>query len=144
VKPYPKVYDLRALSSETKFYLQEKFGKLHVNSSEDGTGIDEVMTIVSGGPWTWFFQLPNNVVAKVSLGDVAKTGKAWRLSYPGLVIHGGFFDAEHGLVVAHAHGPKNFVMRYEDPSIEGAELLGKNPWIDFSGTNPQLIKSLNQ
>jgi hypothetical protein len=138
VAPYPKVYDLKALPPADLQFAQEKFGKLHVNSSEDGVGIDEVMTVVSGGPWTWFFRLPDGVVAKLSLGAVRIGGLAWRLSYPGLVPHGAFLDADHGLIVAHAHGPRNFVLRYEDPSIDGAELLGANPWIDFSGEAPKL------
>lgn len=139
VSPYPKVYDMKALTPEITIYLQEKFGKLHVNSSEDGVGIDEVMTIVSGGPYTWFFVLPDNVVGKLTLGHVDESGHAWRISYPGLVPHGGFFDAKYGLVVAYAHGPKHFVMRYEDSSVQGAETLGKNPWIDFSQDTPQLF-----
>ncbi len=50
VAPYPKVYDMKAMTPEVMHYLQDKFGKLHVNSSDDGgVGIDEVMTIVSGG-----------------------------------------------------------------------------------------------
>lgn len=139
VPPYPKVYDMRALDKETTAYLQQKFGKLHVNSSEAGVGIDEVMTIVSGGPYTWFFTFDGGVVGKLRFGSVSGRGKAWRISYPGLVPHGGFFDAEHGLVVAFAHGPEHFVMRYEDPSVEGAETLGGNPWIDFSTRPPRLL-----
>ncbi|MCG8684798.1 MAG: hypothetical protein MI892_07985, partial [Desulfobacterales bacterium] len=110
-----------------------------VNSSEDNIGIDEVMTIVSGGPYTWFFVLPGNVVGKLTFGHVEKSGHAWRISYPGLVPHGGFFDAEYGLVVAYAHGPDHFVMRYKEPGIQGAETLGKNPWIDFSKEPPELL-----
>lgn len=140
VAPYPKVYDMKAMTPEVKSYLQEKFGKLHVNSSESGVGIDEVMTIVSGGPWTWFFTLPENVVGKLTLGHVGLNGQAWRISYPGLVGHGGYLDADYGLVVAYAHGPKHFVMRYEEPSVDGAELLGANPWVDFSGKKPKLLK----
>ena len=139
VSPYPKVYDMKALTPEVMAFLQVKFGKLHVNSAENGIGIDEVMTIVSGGSWTWFFLLPDNVIGKLTLGHVGLDGSAWRISYPGLVPHGAYLDPEHGLVVAYAHGPKNFVMRYEEPSIEGAELLGKNSWIDFSGETPKLM-----
>ena len=138
VPPYPKIYDMKALSPEVMAFLQVKFGKLHVNSSENGMGIDEVMTIISGGPWTWFFLLPNEVVGKLTLGYVGLDGPGWRISYPGLVPHGGYLDPEYGLVVAYAHGPKNFVMRYEDPSVKGAEMLGKNPWINFSGKTPKL------
>lgn len=139
VAPYPKVYDMKALTPEVTAYLQEKFGKLHVNSAEDGTGIDEVMSIVSGGPWTWFFLLPGDVIGKLTLGYVGLDGKGWRISYPGLVPHGGYLDPAFGLVVAYAHGPKNFVMRYEDPSVEGAELLGTNSWIDLTGKTPKLL-----
>ena len=53
--------------------------------------------------------------------------------------HGGYLDPEFGLVVAHAHGPKNFVMRYDDPSVEGAEILGTNSWVDLSGKTPRLL-----
>lgn len=139
VPAYPKVYDMKALDRETAAYLQRKFGKLHINSSEAGVGIDEVMTIVSGGPYTWFFVLEHNVVGKLHLGKVHADGSAWRISYPGLVPHGGYFDAPHGVVVAFAHGPKHFVMRYEDTSIEGHETLGGNPWIDFSKDEPVLL-----
>ena len=138
VPPYPKVYDMQALDRETTAFLQRKFGKLHVNSSEAGVGIDEVMTIVSGGPYTWFFLFEDNVVGKLHFGKVDEDGKAWRISYPGLVPHGGYFDAPHGLVVAYAHGPKHFVMRYEDASVQGHETLGDNPWIDFSKDEPVL------
>ena len=139
VPPYPKVYDMKALDRETTVFLQHKFGKLHVNSSEAGVGIDEVMTIVSGGPYTWFFVFENNVVGKLRFGKVDENDKAWRISYPGLVPHGGYFDAPHGLVVAYAHGPRHFVMRYEDRSVEGYETLGDNPWIDFSQEQPVLL-----
>ncbi len=138
VPPYPKVYDMKALTPEVTIYLQEKFGKLHVNSADNGVGIDEVMTIVSGGPWTWFFALPDNVVGKLTLGHVGLEGPGWRISYPGLVPHGGFLDPKYGLVVAFAHGPEHFVMRYEEPSVEGTKLLNTNPWIDFTGETPKL------
>lgn len=123
--PYPKVYDMKSLTPEVTVFLQDKFGRLHVNSADDGMGIDEVMTIVSGGPWTWFFVLPDNVVGKLTLGHVATSGPGWRINYPGLGPHGGFFDVEYGLVVAFAHGPEKFVMRYEDPAIELDKWMGK-------------------
>lgn len=141
VAPYPKVYDMRALDAPTTDFIQRKFGRLHVNSSEAGVGIDEVMTIVSGGPYTWFFVFPQDVVGKLRLGRVGERGLAWRISYPGLVPHGGFFDAADGLVVAYAHGPASFVMRYEDPSVDGAATLNDNPWIDFTATRPVLLAS---
>ncbi|RSC92815.1 hypothetical protein EI424_13525 [Tenacibaculum singaporense] len=144
MSPYPKVYDMKALSPEVTVFLQDKFGKLHVNSSDNGMGIDEVMTIVSGGPWTWFFVLPNNVVGKLTLGHVGINDLGWRISYPGLGPHGGYLDAEYGLVVAFAHGPEKFVMRYEEPTVKLSKWMGKNPWIDFSGDAPKLLERSSQ
>lgn len=140
VPPYPKVYDMKSLDSKITAYLQVKFGRLHVNSSDAGVGIEEVMTIVSGGPYTWFFVLEDGVVGKLRFGSVSGKNLAWRISYPGLVPHGGFFDASHGIVIAYAHGPKNFVMRYEDPSVDHSETLNDNPWIDFSTQPPTLLE----
>ena len=139
VPPYPKVYDMKALDPKTTAYLQVKFGKLHVNSSDAGVGIDEVMTIASGGPYTWFFVLEDGVVGKLRFGFVSGNSMAWRISYPGLVPHGGYFDANHGIVIAYAHGPENFVMRYEDSSVEASETLNDNPWIDFNVQPPKLL-----
>lgn len=139
VAPYPKVYDMKAMTPEVKDFLAEKFGKLHVNSADNGMGIDEVMTIVSGGSMTWFFRLPDDVVGKLTLGYVSMDGQAWRISYPGLGPHGALLNSEHGLVVAYTHGPKNFVMRYDEPSVEGTKTLGTNPWIDLTGERPQLL-----
>ena len=139
VAPYPKVYDMRSMDDATTKFIQRKFGRLHVNSSDAGVGIDEVMTIISGGPYTWFFVFKGDVVGKLRFGIVGDGNKAWRISYPGLVPHGGYFDARHGLVVAYAHGPESFVMRYEDPSVEGAATLNDNPWIDFDVDGPRLL-----
>lgn len=139
VPPYPKVYDMKALDEESVIYLQHKFGRLHINQSDSGHGIDEVMTIVSGGPYTWFFVLEHNFVGKLRLGAIGEGGMAWRISYPGLVPHGGYFDAPHGLVVAYAHGPRHFVMRYQDSTVPGHETLGDNPWINFSAAQPVLL-----
>ncbi|MFC9689130.1 hypothetical protein ACFTSF_11360 [Kribbella sp. NPDC056951] len=141
VAPYPKVYDMRAMDSAARTATLRRFGRLHINSTDEGLGIDEVMTVVYAGPLTWFFQLADGVVGKVSLPAVEIGDPAWRLSYPGLQPHGGFLDAEYGLVVAFAHGPEKFVMRYEHPNVdaEGAELLGTNPWVDFNGEVPRLL-----
>ncbi|MEH6346708.1 MAG: hypothetical protein V7785_16565 [Bermanella sp.] len=137
--PYPKVYDLMTLTPEMTTYSNVKYGKLHINSSDNGYGIDELATILSGGPWTWFFLLPDGVVGKLSLNKISLGEPGWRISYPGLVPHGGFLNAKSGLAVAYAHGPKTFIMRYEEPSIEGFEFLGTNPWIDLTGNIPKLI-----
>ena len=131
VPPYPKVYDLRAMRPQDRIDAREKFARLHVNSADDGTGVDEVMSLVAGGPWTWYFLLADNSVAELRMSRVGSTGPGWRLSYPGLTPHGGHFHAEDGLVVAYITGPSTWTMRYEAPGTAGASMLGKNPWIDF-------------
>lgn len=140
VPPYPKVYDMKALSPSMVAFLMKKFGRLHVNRTDAGQGIDEVMTIISGGPYTWFFVLEDETVAKVRFSEVAENDKGWRISYPGLAPHGGYFDARHGLVVAYAHGPERFVMRYEDASARASARMGDNPWIDFEAAPPKLLE----
>ncbi|KAM3521836.1 hypothetical protein MY4038_008866 [Beauveria bassiana] len=139
VAPYPKVYDMQAMDEASKQFVLKRFGRLHVNTTDQGVGIDEVMTVVTGGPMTWFYRLPDGVVVKLSVPAVEIGAQAWRISYPGKRPHGGFLDAKHGLLVAYAHGPKEFVMRYEDPNAEGAAALGSNPWIDFSGDAPRML-----
>ncbi len=91
VAPYPKVYDMKALDAEAVAFLMRKFGRLHVNRTDEGQGIDEVMTVVSGGPYTWFFVLKDETVAKVRFGAVGAEGPGWRISYPGLTPHAGLF-----------------------------------------------------
>lgn len=138
--PYPKVFDMKAIPANILYAVQAKYAKLHVNTSDDGFGIDEVMTVVYGGPWTWFFRLANGEIVKLSVGPVDGTGNALRLSYSGLVPHAAFLSAPYGLTVAYAHGPKHFVMRYDDPGVAGAEVLGTNPWINFTDDRPKLAK----
>ena len=57
-----------------------------------------------------------------------------------LPLSGDADDAPHGLVVAYAHGPTQFVMRYEDSSVAGAETLNDNPWIDFGASGLRLLE----
>lgn len=132
VAPYPKVYDMMAMGPEDRKFVQNKFGKLHVNSADSGEGVDEVMSFIAGGPWTWYFALKDNVVVKLSLSRVRANGPGWRLSYPGLTPHGAFLDAANGVVIAHIYGPKTWVMRYDAPGVGAPGLLGGNPWIDFT------------
>lgn len=144
VAPYPKVYDMQAVKEVDRKVVLARFGRLHVNTADEGgIGIDEVMTVVSGGPLTWFFRLPDGIVAKLSVPSVEIGDQAWRLSYPGKRPHGAFLDAQHGLFVAYAHGPKEFVVRYESSSAEGAAALGTNPWIDFGGNAPRMLDNVS-
>ncbi|MGF1878690.1 hypothetical protein L4D77_25840 [Photobacterium frigidiphilum] len=139
-QPYPKVYDLKSVNEKIRVFANHKYGKLHVNTSDDSVGLDELGLIMSGGPWIWFFSLPDNSVVKLTLGNIELGDDGWIISYSSMVPHGGFMVADHGVSIAYAIGPKDFVMRYEAPKSEGSELLGTNPWIDFIQNTPKLLK----
>lgn len=135
VGPYPKVYDLMALDEHTRSAVLGKYGRMHVNSAEDGTDIDEVMTVVSGGPFRWGFTLQDGSIARFQIDKVGLEDKAVRISYHGLGMHAGLMDAKQGLLVAFAHGPKEFTMRYQ-ADVPHAKLLGTNPWADVGISLP--------
>lgn len=137
--PYPKIHDMKKMNAGIRARVQSYFAPLHINHSKDGVGIDEVMTLVSGGPWQLFFELPGGVTSKLTLGYVGLEDDAWRVSYPGLVPHGAFTDPEFGLVVAYAHGPDQFSLNVDKENLVGSSLLGTNPWVDWSGETPKLL-----
>ncbi len=139
IPPYPKVYDMKAMSHADKIWALGKFSKLHVNTDPNGVGVDEVMSLVSGGPWTWFFLLPGNVTGKLMISEIGPGEAGWRLSYPGSRPHGGFLNSEHGIVVAHVIGPKVWIMRYDVPDQKYSDMLGTNPWVDLSVEPPVLL-----
>ena len=91
-------------------------------------------------PWTWFFELPGDVIGKLTLGYVGLDGQAWRVSYPGIKPHGGFLDPEFGLVVAYTHGPKQFEINFEKENLAASKLNGTNSWIDFTTDKPKLLE----
>ena len=136
--PYPKVYDMMSLDEKTHKAVLEKYGRMHVNSSDDGTDVDEVMTVVNGGPFRWGFTLNDGSIVRFQVEKVGLNDKAVRVSYHGLGMHAGIMDAKQGLIVAYGHGPKEFTMRYK-ADVPHADLLGTNPWIDFTGDTPVVL-----
>ena len=139
VPPYPKIYDLKAMGTQGQIEAQFKFGRFHFNSSPLGVGVDEVMTLVSGGPWTWFFaNVQEGEMMKLTLGYVQSSTGGIRLSYPGLNPHGAFMRSmpkanrsEGGLCIAQIHGPHEWLMQYAD--------VGANPWCDFSDASQPVL-----
>ncbi|MDT3432573.1 hypothetical protein ROV94_17030 [Stenotrophomonas maltophilia] len=136
--PYPKVYDMMAIDEEARAWVLNRYGRLHVNTSDDGVGIDEVMTVVSGGPFTWMYVLPDGVLARLTVLEIDPEGPAVRLSYPSLGMHAGYMDPKRGLIVAFAHGPESFTIRFEESAVPHSDLLSTNAWVDFSGDMPKL------
>ena len=136
--PYPKVYDMKAMTPEMRTWALNRYGRLHVNSSDNGVGIDEVMTVVSGGAFTWVFVLPDGVLARLTVHRIAENGPALRLSYPGMGTHAGYMDPTDGIIVAYAHGPEEFTIRFDEPTAPHANLLDTNAWVDLTGPVPKL------
>ncbi len=130
VAPYPKIYDLKSMSHQDRLGARDKFGPLHINATDDMTGVDEVMTLAVGGAWTWYFQVGNQAV-ELHMSKVAPGEPAWRLNYPGTTPHGAYFHSTDGVVIAHITGPKTWKMRYEAPELPNNQLLGTNPFINF-------------
>jgi hypothetical protein len=58
-------------------------------------------------------------------------------------MHAGWMEPKQGLVVAFAHGPESFTIRFDEPSAANAVLLNTNPWVNFSSEVPQLYDKVN-
>jgi hypothetical protein len=130
VAPYPKVYDLKAMSPDDRLSARNKFGRLHINSTDDQVGVDEVMTLPVGGAWTWYFLVGDEAV-ELHMSRVNPGDRAWRLTYPGLAPHGAYFYSTDGLCIAYITGPESWTMRYEAPGLANSDLIGKNPFLNF-------------
>jgi hypothetical protein len=67
VGPYPKVYDLMALDEAHPQRRARQIWPHARQPAEDGTDIDEVMTVVSGGPFRWGFTLEDGSIARFQM-----------------------------------------------------------------------------
>ncbi|GFE77433.1 hypothetical protein NTCA1_50820 [Novosphingobium sp. TCA1] len=84
-----------------------------------------------------------DVPARMTVHEIAPEGPAVRLSYPGFGMHAGYMDPRKGIIVAYAHGPESFVIRFEERTARNAHHLNTNPWVDFSGDVPTLRNKVN-
>lgn len=133
-----RVYDMKKLDDKSRKAVLEKYGRMHIDSSEDGVDIDEVVTIVNGGPFRWAFTLKDGSIALFQVEKVNLDDKAVRLSYHGLGMHAEIMDAKQGLIITIGLGPKEFNVRYK-ADVPHQNLLGTNPWVDFSGIYPVVL-----
>lgn len=138
VPQYPKVYDCGGMGPpETRGEVYRKFALLHVNSTPESVGVDEVMQLVAGGPFTWFFRNPDPElgVMMLTIPAVAAGSPGFRVCYPGLTPHGAFLSPAAGLIVAYITGPPVWNMQYADGD------LSANPWVDADAEVPVLLDS---
>lgn len=149
--PYPKVFLVNGKNQGTGHYVGGrveagfKFGPLHSNSipywdakqnKAVSISMDELSTILSGGPYQTYFQMNDGEVARLICGRVTPGEVGWKLTYAGITPHGGFAtnDINSGDVtsIQHIAGPKAFYMTYYLSNINSV----KNPWIDLTGPVP--------
>lgn len=138
---YPYLFDASQMDNQARKYVLEKYGRLHVNSADDGTDLDEVMTVVSGGPFRWAFTLKDGTVARLDVDPIQGNDPAVRVAYHGLGMHAGIIEAEHGVFIGYGFGPERFTIRYQSDNLNVAypELLNTNPWIDYNYAIPKVV-----
>jgi hypothetical protein len=92
-----------------------RFDRFHVNAAEDGTGVDEVLQVLSGSRVMIVQRVPGGGVLTLHL-DCSRQGAGWLVTYDGGNPHiGSLSRAEPGTkVLAQVIGPARWVIRYED------------------------------
>ncbi len=92
-----------------------RFDRFHVNVAEDGTAVDEVMQILSGGGVRILQRLPGKEPVTLTL-DCPSAGMGWTVTYDGGVSHIGSMSAAAPGTKAlmQVFGPARWTMRYDD------------------------------
>ena len=91
-----------------------RFDRFHVNTSDSGTGADEVMQVLSGGGVTILQRPPGQDIVTLHVDTTEQNG--WIITYDGGCPHiGSLSRAAPGTkVLMQVIGPARWVMRYED------------------------------
>jgi hypothetical protein len=91
-----------------------RFERFHVNVSDDGVGVDEVLQILSGAGVVIRLRKPGGSILTLRL-DCPKEGSGWLLTYDGGKPHiGSLAGATPGTkVLAQVIGPSRWAIRYD-------------------------------
>lgn len=91
-----------------------RFDRFHVNTSDSGTGADEVMQALSGGGVTILQHPPGQNLVTLHVNTTERNG--WVITYDGGCPHiGSISHAAPGTkVLMQVIGPARWVMRYQD------------------------------
>ena len=91
-----------------------RFDRFHVNTADGGTGVDEVMQLLSGGGIRILQRLPDKGVVTLHL-DCPAQDRGWVVTYDGGYPHiGSISGARTGTKsLVQVIGPARWVMRYE-------------------------------
>lgn len=92
-----------------------RFDRFHVNTADDGTGVDEVMQVLSGEGVRILQHLPAGQSLELQI-DCVGQDYAWLITYDGGYPHiGSISGAQIGTkVLMQIIGPPEWQMRYED------------------------------
>jgi hypothetical protein len=106
---YPQLYQVEAGVDYSRF------DRFHTNLSDDGTGVDEVMQVLSGSGVRFFQRLPRggDLVLELGCPDPAS---GWMLTYDGAIAHIGSISgcSAGSKILMQVIGPARWSMRYED------------------------------
>jgi len=108
---YPQLFVVEA---ETDY---SRFDRFHVNTTDHGIGVDEIMQVLSGGGVRILQRRPGAAKAILTL-DCRQSGMGWIVTYDGAVCHiGCFSQAILGTkILMQVIGPERWTMRYDDPA----------------------------
>ena len=106
---YPQLFVVEAGADYSRF------DRFHVNVAEDGTAVDEVMQVLSGGGVRILQRLPGAGSATLTL-DCPSPDRGWTVTYDGGVTHIGSMSAAAPGTKAlmQVFGPARWTMRYDD------------------------------
>ena len=91
-----------------------RFGRLHVNTAADGTGVDEVMQVLSGGGVELVQHLPEQGMMTLRI-DCIEEETGWVLTYDGIYPHmSNIGESQAGTkILMQIIGPAQWEMKYE-------------------------------
>lgn len=106
---YPQLY----VAEEGVDYT--RFDRFHINTTDDGVGVDEVMQVLSGGGLSIVQKLPDGAILTMDV-RCPEPGLGWIVTYDGGLMHmGRLSTATPGTkVLVQVFGPKEWSIRYED------------------------------
>jgi hypothetical protein len=92
-----------------------RFDRFHVNTADDGTGVNEVGQLLAGGSLVVQHRMPDGAVVTLYL-DCPGNDKGWLVTYDGGKPHiGSLSKAKPGTkVLVQVIGPARWRMRYEE------------------------------
>lgn len=106
---YPQLYVVEEGIDYTRF------DRFHVNTTEDGTGVDEVLQLLWGSGLSIVQRLPGGIELTMEIG-CPEPGRGWIVTYDGGLPHmGRLSTATLGTkALVQVFGPEEWSIRYDD------------------------------